>query len=150
MPGWLHSRGLVAGMRDTTKLGRPLSQEGERPTSEPDRRWRLRGQSVVEFALVLPVLLVLAIGVADFGQVFAAGITVEAAARNGAEAAAQEYLHNGPGYPQPRQQTDPRGAPVLGDSDYNGDPCTGGNVPPTCGYYNALHDLAARTACREA
>jgi hypothetical protein len=133
-------------MRDTTKLGGPPSQEGEPPTSEK-RRWRLRGQSVVEFALVLPVLLVLAIGVADFGQVFAAGITVEAAARDGAEAAAQEYLHNGPGYPAPRQLTSP--APIPGDPDYNGDPCTGGNMPPACGYYTALHDLAARTACRE-
>ncbi len=51
-----------------------------------------RGQSLVEFALVLPMLLVLLLGVADFGRVFAAGITLESAARNGAEAAAQEYL----------------------------------------------------------
>jgi Flp pilus assembly protein TadG len=46
----------------------------------------------VEFALVLPMLLVLLLGIADFGRVFAAGITLESAARNGAEAAAQEYL----------------------------------------------------------
>ena len=51
-----------------------------------------RGQSLVEFALVLPMLLVLLLGVADFGRVFAAGITLEAAARNAAEAAAQEYV----------------------------------------------------------
>ncbi len=37
------------------------------------------------------MLLVLLLGVADFGRVFQAGITIEAAARNGAEAAAQEY-----------------------------------------------------------
>jgi TadE-like protein len=46
----------------------------------------------VEFALVLPILLVLLLGVADFGRVFAAGISMEAATRNGAEAAAQEYV----------------------------------------------------------
>ncbi len=46
---------------------------------------------MVEFALVLPLLLILLLGIADFGRVFAAGITLEAAARNGAEAAAQEY-----------------------------------------------------------
>jgi hypothetical protein len=57
----------------------------QRPRSE-------RGQSLVEFALVLPLLLVFLLGVADFGRVFTASITVEAAARNGAEAAAQEYL----------------------------------------------------------
>ena len=51
-----------------------------------------RGQSVVEFALALPMLLVLLLGIADFGRVFHAGIVTEASARNAAEAAAQEYL----------------------------------------------------------
>jgi Flp pilus assembly protein TadG len=51
-----------------------------------------RGQSLVEFALVLPMLLVLLLGIADFGRVFSAGITMEALTRNSAEAAAQEYL----------------------------------------------------------
>lgn len=46
----------------------------------------------MEFALVLPMLLVLLLGIADFGRVFSAGITMEAAARNAAEAAAQEYV----------------------------------------------------------
>jgi len=55
-------------------------------------RAAVRGQGLVEFALVLPLLLVLLLGIADFGRVFTAGITIEAAARNGAEAAAQEYL----------------------------------------------------------
>ena len=51
-----------------------------------------RGQSLVEFALVLPMLLVLLLGIVDFGRVFQAGIVMEAAARNAAEATAQEYL----------------------------------------------------------
>ena len=72
------------------------------------------------------MLLVLLLGVADFGRVFAAGITVEAAARNAAEAAAQEYLRNPP-------------APID-------QPAPPGNDA----YYQALHDLAAKTACREA
>lgn len=50
-----------------------------------------RGQTLAEFALVLPLLLVILLGVVDFGRVFSAGITMEAAARNAAEAAAQEY-----------------------------------------------------------
>jgi hypothetical protein len=50
-----------------------------------------RGQSLVEFGLVLPLLLVILLGVVDFGRVFTAGIAMEAAARNAAEAAAQEY-----------------------------------------------------------
>lgn len=47
---------------------------------------------MAEFALVLPLLLVFLLGVADFARVFTAGITMEAAVRDGAEAAAQEYL----------------------------------------------------------
>ena len=61
------------------------------PTVQPATQSR-RGQSFVEFALVLPLLLVLLLGIADFGRVFNAGIVVESAARNAAEAASQEYL----------------------------------------------------------
>jgi hypothetical protein len=71
------------------------------------------------------MLLVLLLGVADFGRVFAAGITVEAAARNAAEAAAQEYLRNPPA---------PMDLPAPTGND---------------AYYQTLHDIAARTACRE-
>jgi TadE-like protein len=85
-----------------------------------------RGQSLVEFALILPMLLVLLLGIADFGRVFAAGITIEAAARDAAEAVAQEYLRNPP-------------APMDQPAPLSNDP-----------YYQNLHDLAARTACREA
>lgn len=62
------------------------SRSHARGTDDP------RGQSFVEFALVLPMLLVLLLGIADFGRVFQAGIVMESAARNAAEAAAQEYL----------------------------------------------------------
>lgn len=79
-----------------------------------------RGQSFVEFALILPLLLVLLLGIADFGRVFQAGIVVEAAARNAAEAAAQEYL-------QLRRSGD------LDAADYT-----------------ALHDVAKGEVCREA
>lgn len=64
--------------------------------------------------------MVLLLGIADFGRVFSAGITMEAAARNGAEAVAVERLHR--------------------------DPAT----PLDATYYQALHDLAASTVCHEA
>jgi len=83
-----------------------------------------RGQALVEFGLVLPLLLILLLGVADFGRVFAAGITSEAAARNAAEAAAQEYLQ-------------------LDLLDGNPD---GSLLPPN---YQDLHDRALEVACRE-
>ncbi len=60
-------------------------------------RLHQRGQSMAEFVLVLPILLVLFIGIADFGRVFQAGVAVEAATRNAAEAAANEYIANPPG-----------------------------------------------------
>ena len=86
-----------------------------------------RGQSLVEFGLVLPLLLVLFLGIADFGRVFHAGIVVEAAARNAAEIVAEEYRRTPPG----GSLSDPAPAP--------GDPA----------YYQALHDLGALTACSE-
>jgi hypothetical protein len=51
-----------------------------------------RGQSLVEFALLLPLLLIILLGVADFGRVFQAGIVMESATRAAAEAGALEYL----------------------------------------------------------
>jgi hypothetical protein len=96
-----------------------------RPTSGTADGSR-RGQSLVEFALLLPLLIVLFLGIADFGRVFTSGITIEAAARNAAEIVAQEYLRSFDG------------------------PMTGPATPPgDDDFYRALHELAARTACRE-
>jgi len=80
-----------------------------------------RGQALVELALVLPMLLVLLLGIADFGRVFQAGIALEAAARNAAEVGALERLrNNGP----PDLATDPA-------------------------YYADLHAVIAAAACEE-
>src|SRR3989442_9403052 len=78
-----------------------------------------RGQSLVEFALVLPLLMVMLLGVADFARVFSAGITVEAAARDAAETGAIERL---------RTKPSPAGSPP---------------------YYHALHEAVAKVACSE-
>jgi hypothetical protein len=69
------------------------------------------------------MLLVLLLGIADFGRVFAAGITIEAAARNAAEAAAQEYVQV--------VRNDVGG--TLDTSDYS-----------------HLHDVALKVVCQEA
>jgi Flp pilus assembly protein TadG len=55
-----------------------------------------RGQSLVEFSLVLPILLLLLVGITDFGRVFNAGIVEEAAARDAAEIGAQQVLADPP------------------------------------------------------
>jgi TadE-like protein len=80
-----------------------------------------RGQGLVEFALTLPLLLVFLLGIADFARAFTAEITMEAAARNGAEAAAQEYL----------QRSHKAGGLLATD-------------------YPELHDVALNAVCAEA
>src|SRR3954470_4039299 len=87
-----------------------------------------RGQAMVEFALVLPILLMMFIAIADFGRIFASMITLESATRNAAEAAANEYIANPPG-----------GAGTL-------------NAPAPAGsasYYDSLHAVAARIVCND-
>lgn len=79
------------------------------------------GQTLAEFALVLPILLVLLLAVADFGRVFAASISTEASARNAAEIGAIERLRNKP-------PTDPV-------EQFN--------------YYTALHEQIAKVVCSE-
>lgn len=69
-------------MSDLIDHSSPNSADGE----------SCRGQSLVEFALLLPLLLVIVLGVVDFGRVFQAGIVMESATRAAAEAGAVEYL----------------------------------------------------------
>ena len=75
---------------------------------------------MVEFALVLPILLVILLAVVDFGRVFSASMTVEASTRNAAEVGAIERLRNGP-------------------------PSPGTEVA----YYTALHEQVAKVVCSE-
>jgi len=49
-----------------------------------ERRERTRGQSLVEFALCIPVLILILIGIFDLGRVFNAYIVVTNASREGA------------------------------------------------------------------
>ena len=53
-----------------------------RPTN--GRRQRTRGQALVEFALLLPVLVLVLALAADFGRAFTAYIAISGAAREGA------------------------------------------------------------------
>jgi hypothetical protein len=80
------------------------------------------GQTLAEFALVLPILLVLLLAVADFGRVFAASITTEASARDAAELGATARLRHKPNF---------------------ADPTT------WIAHYTALHEQIAKAVCSE-
>lgn len=58
-----------------------------RSTSRSRRRRRTRGQSLVEFALVLPVFLMILSGIMDMGFLLYSRMTVINAAREGARVA---------------------------------------------------------------
>ncbi|HHX50646.1 MAG TPA: pilus assembly protein [Clostridia bacterium] len=47
-----------------------------------------KGQSLVELALVLPILLMLLLGIVEFGRIYGAYLTISHAAREGARHAA--------------------------------------------------------------
>jgi Flp pilus assembly protein TadG len=66
-------------------LNRELSGH---PVKAPRVRDRERGATAVEFALLLPVLLLIVFGIIDFGRALNAQITLTQAAREGARLAA--------------------------------------------------------------
>lgn len=61
-------------------------------SNPPPRPRRELGQSVVEFALIFPLLLLLLLTIADFARLFNASIVIESAARAASETASAEYL----------------------------------------------------------
>jgi hypothetical protein len=54
---------------------------------------RQRGQSVVEFALVVPVMLLILLAVADFGRLYTSTVAVESAGREAADFGAFDTSH---------------------------------------------------------
>ena len=58
------------------------------PIRRPDRRGRSRGQSLVEFAISVPVFVLLLFGMLEFGFAFSHNLTLEYATREGARTGA--------------------------------------------------------------
>jgi Flp pilus assembly protein TadG len=82
------------------EMGHPYTRPN-RPTRDttlaaPRKRGRRgRGQSMAEFAIILPMLLAFVGLSIDFARVFQAWITIESATRDGAETAATNGTSNG-------------------------------------------------------
>lgn len=106
-------------------MHRPIPPPQRASVGRTVRRRGSAGQSLVEFALVLPLLLFLFLAIADFGRIFVALITVESATRDAAEAVANDYLATAP-FPALS------GAPTMGQP-----------------YYDALHERGATIVCAE-
>jgi Flp pilus assembly protein TadG len=77
---------------DRARHDRPSFDEGgvERAPVRRAARPRTRGQSLVEFALILPIMLTLFGACIDIARVYGAWVTVEAAARDAAEQVASD------------------------------------------------------------
>jgi Flp pilus assembly protein TadG len=84
-----------------------------------------RGQAVTEFAIMVPLLMVILLAVADFGRVFQAAIVMHSAGRAAAEAAAIEY----------RRTEEARNALAPGAE---------------AAYFERIHAVASTAACQEA
>jgi hypothetical protein len=75
-----------------------------------------RGQALIEFAFILPFLLVIVGGIVDFGLAFFVGQVIENAAREGARAGAVVRPEEGGGFPLGREVgtcTVPCGSPPI-------------------------------------
>ena len=98
-------------------------------TLNPDRRRGERGQAIVELALTLPLLLLVVLGVFDFGLMFQRFEIVTNAAREGAR------LGVLPDYTTPQAQEHAEnylragGVPVVGTAAHTANCPTGSGTP---------------------
>src|SRR5438046_10374196 len=70
------------------------AEEKRVPHADPHAE-RRRGASFMELAVLLPLLLVLFIGIIDFGRVFYNAMTISHAARAGVQYGAQDNIRSG-------------------------------------------------------
>jgi Flp pilus assembly protein TadG len=75
--------------------------------NEPEMKARNRGQGLFEFALILPLLLIVLLGVFDLGRIFFASISLTSAAREGARyiSVYPQDISSSPAFTNTRQVT---------------------------------------------
>lgn len=91
-----------------------LNMQNHPPLSPPRPRRSRRGQTIAEFALTLPLLLLLMFGIIEFGRIFQSWVTIQNAARQAAR-----YAVTG-GYDQkmfPTNVSVPNGSAIYDGSD---------------------------------
>jgi Flp pilus assembly protein TadG len=102
-------------------LRNPAFQEG----GTVRRRGDERGAALVEFALVLPVLILFVFGIVEFGRAYSARIQLTSAVREGARAVAL----GGDGVAATRNGA-PGLDPALSTSQVTANSCSGATPPP--------------------
>jgi len=111
-----HEAKLLEDTHDDWRVGEMVG-ESSRPTVKGvEVRDRDRGQSVVEFALILPVLLLILLGTIDFGRLYYSYVTVANAARVGAEYG-MDYWRANPTSVKDMVKAEARPYITIGDSD---------------------------------
>jgi Flp pilus assembly protein TadG len=97
------------------------------PTNQPPVK-RRGGQTLIEFALVVPILLALMIGILEFGWLTKNTMTLASAAREGARAAAvgkttSEIVTRTTRFAEPISLSSPNGTLTLQQCDSTGSSC---------------------------
>lgn len=86
-----------------------------------------RGASAVEFALVLPLLLLLVVGIAEFGRAYNVQISLSAAAREGARILAIQSDYDAAAVRETTRDAAPSVALTNGDISVSGSCPAGSN-----------------------
>ena len=120
-----------------------------------------RGASAVEFGMIVPLLLVLVIGIVEFGHAFQVQGTLSAAAREGARRMAlqnsQEQARDAvqeaggalsPGITDAQISVDPASCPVAAGSDTDVVVTITYPMPFLTGFFGASVDLTGRGVMR--
>ena len=115
------------------------------------------GTAAVEFAITAPLLVLLALGAADYGALTAQSSSLAAYARAGAEYA-RSQVASGNGLPSTSTITSvlniPSGVAVSFNNSFGTDPyctCADGTTPnglPTCPSQNSVNPCLAKTDAR--
>ena len=90
------------------------------------------GGAMIEFAVIAPVLVLLAIGVADFGRAFYTGIVIASAVRASAQYGAQDVLTATDNAGMIQVARDDAGDPTLNVTPTNYCRCPDGTDPGGC------------------
>ncbi|RIV22837.1 pilus assembly protein [Alicyclobacillaceae bacterium I2511] len=89
--GVLFRRSHVLQLRDNYKFSGKVGSFVHSLWTPKNHARRDEGQALIEFALVLPVFLLLLLGIIEFGLIFSKYLTLEEAARNGARSVSLGY-----------------------------------------------------------